>query len=89
MEFQKYLNLIREKLWEGREYGRVSVMIGAGFSRNAKKRSPQIKDFPLWNDLAFLLYKRLYPERNITSMNLLFKTSLTAIIYLRIYINYF
>lgn len=67
MEFQKYLNLIREKLWEGREYGRVSVMIGAGFSRNAKKRSPQIKDFPLWNDLAFLLYKRLYPERNITS----------------------
>ena len=52
-EIEKYLDLICERLWDGREYGRASVMIGAGFSRNAKKRSPQTKDF-LLDDLSLM-----------------------------------
>ncbi len=73
-EIEKYLDLISERLWDGREYGRASVMIGAGFSRNAKKRSPQTKDFPLLDDLSSLMYEKLYAkdneEKNIDSLSI-------------------
>ena len=64
-EIYKYLNLVRRKLWEGREYGKVSIMIGAGFSKNAQKRNPHVLDFPSWLDLATLLHEKLYASRNI------------------------
>ena len=65
IEIFKYLNLVRKKLWEGREYGKVSIMVGAGFSKNARKRNPYVLDFPSWLDLATLLYEKLYGSRNI------------------------
>jgi hypothetical protein len=59
---QKYFDFISEKLWEnkGIESGRVALMIGAGFSKNADKRSPNSKsEFPLWSDLTRLLKEKL------------------------------
>jgi hypothetical protein len=36
-------------------------MIGAGFSRNARKAGPDAREFPLWQDVATSLCSRLYP----------------------------
>lgn len=60
-EIIPHLKLIREKLWEHGAFGRVSLMIGAGFSRNATRRSQQIKELPTWKDLAVEMAKTLYP----------------------------
>ncbi len=65
LEISKYLNLVKKKLWEGREYGKVSIMVGSGFSRNAQKRNPNVFDFPLWSDLAKLLYEKLCGSKNM------------------------
>lgn len=56
------LEHIRENLFKSTEYGRVAVMIGAGFSRNAEKFSPQVPDFPLAGDLGNFFYSKLHPE---------------------------
>jgi hypothetical protein len=51
---------IRERLWSGREYGRAAVMVGAGFSRNAERGSPDLPIFPLWGEIAEAMYDDLY-----------------------------
>ncbi len=43
---------IRERLWCGREFGQAAVMVGAGFSRNAKKIDSTVPDLPSWGELA-------------------------------------
>jgi len=53
---------IRENLFKDTEYGRAAVMVGAGFSRNAEKFSPQVPDFPLAEDLAKIIYSKLHPD---------------------------
>ncbi|MHA1692213.1 MAG: SIR2 family NAD-dependent protein deacylase [Candidatus Heimdallarchaeaceae archaeon] len=58
----RYLEDIARKLWCGRDPGQVSVMVGSGFSRNAMKNSPQVRDLPLWNDLRDGLLRRLYGD---------------------------
>ncbi|RIJ46073.1 hypothetical protein D1614_20315 [Maribellus luteus] len=45
-----YIQEIAEKL----ESGHASVMVGAGFSKNASEK------FPLWNDLGIAFYKKLH-----------------------------
>ena len=42
---------------------RASLMVGAGFSKNAEKKRFDVDDIPLWDDLAEKLFDRLYPER--------------------------
>jgi len=49
-------------MFKSTEYGRVAVMIGAGFSRNADKFSPQIPNFPLAWDLGKIFFSKLHPE---------------------------
>ena len=49
-----YLNEIAERLWSGH----ASVMVGAGFSRNAKPNSASCPVFPDW----FLLRDRFYEK---------------------------
>lgn len=56
-----YIELIRNRLWCGREVGRAAVMVGAGFSRNARRTSPRVPTFPLWGELASAFYRALYP----------------------------
>ncbi|TCJ78335.1 UNVERIFIED_ORG: hypothetical protein EDC93_11052 [Bacillus cereus] len=49
---QHHIEKIRESLWCGREYGNVSIMVGAGFSLNAEKLSYNSDSFLLWNQLG-------------------------------------
>ena len=58
---QSHINQVREALWE-RPYGRASVMVGSGFSRNAAKVQPGAGDPPMWNELAREMARKLYPE---------------------------
>ena len=54
---QPFLNRVRDALW--RRPGQASVMIGSGFSRNARKSRPDAPDIPLWRDLADALAESL------------------------------
>jgi hypothetical protein len=45
---RKYIETIRQALWNGSEFGRAAVMIGSGFSRNAEPVGIQTARFPLW-----------------------------------------
>lgn len=59
---QSQVERIRERLWSGREFGRAAVMVGAGFSRNAERGSPDVPIFPLWGEIAGAMYDALYPS---------------------------
>ena len=56
-----HIEQIRTALWKGREYGRAAVLVGAGFSRNARPARASAQPFPLWGDLARILIDQLYP----------------------------
>ena len=64
---QPQIELIWERLWSGREFGRASVMIGAGFSKNARGSSPTLSPFPSWGELASVMYQALYPPNRSDS----------------------
>jgi hypothetical protein len=64
-----HIEKIREHLWNGREFGQAAVMIGSGFSRNAKRVSSKTPQFPLWQDLAKMIYSELYPDGNFSQDN--------------------
>lgn len=51
-----YLDEITERLWSGH----AAVMVGAGFSKNAKKSNPLRKSFPNWSELGNIFYKKIY-----------------------------
>jgi len=51
-----YLNEIAERLWSGH----AAVMVGAGFSRNAKPSSTSGSEFPNWQQLGDVFYKKTY-----------------------------
>lgn len=55
-EISPYLSEIAERLWSGH----ASIMIGAGFSMNAKKVNERAKRFPSWNNLGDCFYKKLH-----------------------------
>ena len=48
---QPHINKIRDLLWTGNEYGRVALMVGAGFSLNARPTRPYTRSFPTWRSL--------------------------------------
>ena len=57
-EFQKELRPKLDHLRDLLRSGRASVMVGAGFSKNAEKEEGvEIKD---WNGLARVFYKEIY-----------------------------
>ena len=55
-DIRPYLREIAERLWSGH----AAVMIGAGFSKNAKKSDPSKKDFPDWSQLGDVFYEKIY-----------------------------
>lgn len=55
-EIEIYISEIAERLY----VGHASLMVGAGFSMNAKKGESTSKNFPSWNDLGDSFYKKLY-----------------------------
>ena len=52
---QKSLEIISKHIQENH----AAVLVGAGFSRNAIKVSPDVPDSPLWGDLAKMFKKTL------------------------------
>ena len=58
---QSHINQVRDALWE-RPNGRASIMVGAGFSRNAETADPGVGDIPLWQDIARQMFRKLYPQ---------------------------
>ncbi|MGX9688658.1 SIR2 family NAD-dependent protein deacylase [Deinococcus wulumuqiensis] len=45
-----FVEHIRERLWSGGAFGRATIIVGAGFSRNALASSPSAPPFPLLDD---------------------------------------
>jgi len=56
LEIRLYLNEIAERLWSGH----AAVMVGAGFSKNAKKSDSTKKDFPDWSQLGNVFHEKIY-----------------------------
>ena len=54
-----YLNEIAERLFSGH----VAVMVGSGFSRNAKPHVRSCPDFPDWSQLGDLFYEKLHNKK--------------------------
>lgn len=65
-----YIKEIARRLKEPRKYGEATVMIGAGFSKNAKSKGMQEQP-PDWSELADKMYCQLYPliDEDIISKN--------------------
>lgn len=57
-----YINDIAQRLKEPRKYGDVSLMIGAGFSKNGQSKGMASMQPPNWSELAEKMYEELYPE---------------------------
>lgn len=57
-----YIKEIAMRLKEPRKFGEASVMIGAGFSKNAKSKGMDNILPPNWNELAERMYCELYPK---------------------------
>lgn len=55
-DIEVYLEEIAEKLYSGH----ATLMIGAGFSKNAKPNSPNCKKFSTWDELGCEFYKKVY-----------------------------
>ena len=62
---QRYINHVREALWS--RTSRASVMIGSGFSRNALPNRPDVRELPLWHDLAIEMSRHLGSPRDASS----------------------
>ena len=58
---QIHINQVRDALWRFPE-SHASVMIGSGFSRNAREIGLDSHNFPLWNDISELICQRLYGD---------------------------
>ena len=56
---QKYMSHVRDALWS--RAGQASVMIGSGFSKNARPAHPDAGELPLWSELASAMSARLHP----------------------------
>lgn len=56
------VEFIREALWRHKAAGNASIMIGAGFSRNADPVSGSARPMPNWVEMAKALCASLYPS---------------------------
>ncbi len=54
------VDFIRDSLWKESAEGRASVMVGSGFSRNARATSPSARAMPTWAEMSQALCGRLY-----------------------------
>jgi hypothetical protein len=66
-----HLKKIRERLWSDDGKSRVSVMVGAGFSLNAKKIENSFKGMAVWNDIKNELTNDLSHRKDKTSSDVL------------------
>ncbi|MBV4414669.1 SIR2 family protein [Clostridium tyrobutyricum] len=59
-----YIRDIANHLWNPGEYGYASLMVGAGFSKNAVSLNLDV-GMPDWSELACRIYEELYPKPEI------------------------
>ena len=59
---QSHINVVRDALSVS-PLSRASLMVGAGFSRNAEKTRFDVGELPLWSDIGRALFNSLYPEK--------------------------
>jgi hypothetical protein len=62
-DYQNILEDLRRKLHDPRG-SKAAVMVGAGFSRNAKPRFGGGRQFPIWSDLTRRFVEHLYTEES-------------------------
>ena len=62
---QHHINQVREALWRRSGAG-ASVMVGSGFSRNARKVRPDSRPMPMLGELAGKIRRILYPDCETT-----------------------
>ena len=60
---QNHINCVRDALWT-QSAGGASLMVGAGFSRNAECSRPDIEAMPSWRNIAESMCEKLYPEND-------------------------
>ena len=60
---QSHIDRVRDALWR-RMGGGASVMIGAGFSRCARKARPGASDPPMWREVTRGISEKLYPPED-------------------------
>ena len=60
---QCHIDQVRDALWK--RNGGASVMIGSGFSRNARKIRPDAEDPPTWGKVGRAIHNKLYPQRDV------------------------
>ena len=60
---QSHIDRVRDALWR-RTGGGASVMIGAGFSRCARKARPGAYDPPTWAEVTSRISDKLYPQED-------------------------
>ena len=60
---QSHIDRVRDALWR-RMGGGASVMIGAGFSRCARKARPGASDPPMWREVTREISEKLYPPED-------------------------
>jgi len=58
---QSHVNFVRDALWRHKPIGRAAIMVGSGFSRNARPTSLSSRQMPQWSDMARMLCDQLYP----------------------------
>src|SRR5690606_26990325 len=58
-DIQSYLSEIAERLWTGH----ASIMVGAGFSKNAVNTIHPTKQPPNWWQLGDVFYEKLYGKK--------------------------
>lgn len=64
LEKNTILQKIRNNLWSKDGSSRVSTLVGAGFSRNAKKLDDNLKSMSLWSNLRDKMLEELGDEKN-------------------------
>lgn len=58
LSIRPYLLEIAERLWTGH----ASIMVGAGFSKNAINKADQLKGMPNWNELGDIFYEKIHGQ---------------------------
>ena len=69
-QVKPYLDEIADRLWSNN----AAVMVGAGFSRNAKQVASTSSSFPSWQELGDIFFRKLYgraPGENARYLSLL------------------
>lgn len=64
-EVIQYLGQIAEELWKHH----ASILVGAGFSKNAKAIDGSGRTLPDWSELGNAFYKKLYDKENGKTLN--------------------